>query len=240
MKNQLQQFELFKNLPEDLLQDLSQKLKIVSLEAGQVLFRKGEVGDSVFFVQTGKVKITSEDGDGNEVILNQVGSGAVIGEMALLDQEPRSANIVAINKATLMELNSEDFHATLAKNPELAQEITRSLVRRLRFATTYIERAIDWSQQIAKGDYSFIEAEAMQEGESNIDAKSDQERAARFLGAFFQMVQEIKAREDALKNQLQRLRIEIDENRRKEEVNEIAQSEFFQAIQRNKQKRTGK
>ncbi|MCB2179516.1 cyclic nucleotide-binding domain-containing protein [bacterium] len=240
MKNQLQQFDLFKNLPEDLLQDLSQKLKIVSLEAGQVLFRKGEVGDSVFFVQTGKVKITSEDGDGNEVILNQVGSGAVIGEMALLDQEPRSANVVAINKASLMELNNEDFHATLAKNPELAQEITRSLVRRLRFATTYIERAIDWSQQIAKGDYSFIEAAAMQEGESNIDAKSDQERAARFLGAFFQMVQEIKAREDALKNQLQRLRIEIDENRRKEEVNEIAQSEFFQEIQRKKQKRTGK
>lgn len=240
MRNQLQQFDLFKNLPEDLLENLSTKLQMVSLEKGQVLFHKGEVGSSVFFVQKGKLKITSEDADGNEVILNQVRSGAVIGEMALLDLEPRSASVVAITKAELMELSNEDFNATLAKNPEVGLEITRNLVQRLRFATTYIERAIDWSQKIAKGDYSFIEVAAVEEGEENVDAKSDKERAARFLGAFFQMVQEIKAREDDLKNQLQRLRIEIDENRRKEEVNEIAQSEFFQAIQRNKQKRAGK
>lgn len=235
MEEQLAQFDLFKGLPESSLENLAKKLKSIRLEAGDVLFEKGDPGDSVFIVKSGNLKVISKDNEGTEVVLNQVGAGAVIGEMSLLDSGPRSAGVVALTEATLLALSSDDFMGVLNSQPQMGLEISRSLIQRLRFATTYIENAIEWSQLIAKGDYSFIES--LDEDESFAGSGSDQERAARFLGAFFQMVEEIKAREDELKEELVRLKIEIDQTKRKQEVNEIAQSEFFRSIQEKKKKR---
>jgi CRP-like cAMP-binding protein len=238
LEHQLSQFDLFKGLPEESLQELVTKLKAIHLEKDQVLFNKGDFGDSVFIVEAGKLKVVSTDAEGNEVVLNQVGPGAILGEMSLLDQGPRSAGVVAISKVDLLALSSDDFLVALQAQPQMGMEISKGLIQRLRFATTYIENAIEWSQLIAKGDYSFIET--LKEEGADSSADTDQERAARFLGAFFKMVEEIKAREDELKEELVRLKIEIDQNKRKKEVEEIAQSEFFQEIQKRKKKQAGK
>ena len=235
MENQLAQFDLFKGLPKSNLENLVTLLNAIKLKPGQVLFEKGDPGDSVYIVKTGKLKVVSKDTDGNEVILNQVGEGAIIGEMSLLDQGTRSAGIIAVTETVLLELSQNDFMQVLCTQPQMGVEISRGLIQRLRFATTYIENAIEWSQMIARGDYSFmdtLDGEEHPEGEG-----SDQERAARFLGAFFQMVREIRAREDELKKEVVRLKIEIDQTRRKQEVSEIAQSDFFKAIQDKKKKK---
>jgi CRP-like cAMP-binding protein len=237
LESQLRQFDLFKPLPDEALADLNSKFKRVELKKDEVLFKKGDRGDALYILQEGQAKITSTDGEGNEVVLNQVGPGAVIGEMTIIDREPRSAGVVALTDATFLELNSEDFSAALDAQPQMGLEISRGLIQRLRFATTYIENAIEWSQLIAKGDYSFIEN--LDHNVAETESDSEQERAARFLGAFFQMVEEIKAREDELKQELTRLKVEIDEAKRKKDVEEIAQSEFFQELQKRKQKKAG-
>ncbi|TAK14038.1 MAG: cyclic nucleotide-binding domain-containing protein [Anaerolineae bacterium] len=232
---QLKQFELFKSLPEDVVTDLSERFKPVDLEKDQVLFNKGDAGDALYILRSGRLKMVSKDSEGNEMVLNQVGPGAVIGEMALIDREPRSAGVIALTNAALLRLSTEDFLNTLSAQPLMGLEISRNLIKRLRFATTYIENAIEWSQLIAKGEYGFIESvDESRLGET--ENSSDQERAKRFLGTFFQMVQDIKAREDELKKELVKLRVEIDQARRQTDLAEITQSEFFQNLQKKKKK----
>ncbi|MBI3158029.1 MAG: cyclic nucleotide-binding domain-containing protein [Chloroflexi bacterium] len=233
LAGQLKQFELFKSLPDEVVSDLSLRFKQVDLEKDQVLFNKGDAGDALYILRRGRLKMVSKDSEGNEMVLNQVGPGAVIGEMALIDREPRSAGVVALTEAALLRLSTEDFLNTLSAQPLMGLEISRNLIQRLRFATTYIENAIEWSQLIAKGDYSFIESvDESRLGDS--ENASDQERAKRFLGTFFQMVQDIKAREEELKKELVKLRVEIDEAKRKADLAEITQSEFFQNLRKKK------
>lgn len=232
---QLKEFELFKSLPTEVVEDLSERFKPVDLEKDQVLFNKGDAGDALYILRSGRLKMVSKDSEGNEMVLNQVGPGAVIGEMALIDREPRSAGVIALSSASLLRLSTEDFLNILSAQPLMGLEISRNLIQRLRFATTYIENAIEWSQLIARGEYGFIESvDESRLGEA--ENSSDQERAKRFLGTFFQMVQDIKAREDELKKELVKLRVEIDQARRQTDLAEITQSEFFQNLQKKKKK----
>jgi hypothetical protein len=102
--------------------------------------------------------------------------------------------------------------------------IIRSYSNRLRFSTTYIEKAIDWSQKIAAGDYSFADntqSAIRRRGET------DDDKAAELLSAFFQMVRKVKEREEGLKLQLEKLTFEIDQARRKKEFDEITGTEFY-------------
>jgi diguanylate cyclase (GGDEF)-like protein len=93
-------------------------------------------------VQKGLLKIVSTNIEGNEVILNQVMDGGIIGEMALIDQEPRSAGVIAITPSSLLKLSSEDFMKTIQDNPEIGLMISRNLTQLLRENTTQIENAI--------------------------------------------------------------------------------------------------
>lgn len=231
----LKRFDFFRNLPDEAIQDLVDHVETVELKQDEVLFNKGDVGEAVYILQDGWVKIVNVDQDGSEVVLNQVGPGAVFGEMALIDNEPRSAGVIALHDTQLLKLSREEFLDVLMKQPLVGLEISRSLIQRLRFATTYIENAIEWSKQIAAGDYDFVE----QQAESATSAvtgpsQSDQERARRFLGTFFSMVKDIREREEELKEQLVQLKVVIDQQQRKEDVEELVSSEFFQKLKESK------
>lgn len=232
----LKDFDFFKGLPDDVIVDLSDRFQVVDLEPDEVLFNKGDQGDALYLLREGRLKMVGTDSEGKEVVLNQVGPGAIIGEMALIDHEPRSAGVVAMGEVSLLKLSTEDFLGTMREQPEMGLGIARTLIQRLRFSTTYIENAIEWSQLIAKGDYAFIE-NIDTEGLGGSDNQSDQERAQRFLGTFFQMVEDIKAREDDLKEQLVRLKVEIDQVKRKSDVTDISESEFFQSLRKKKEER---
>ena len=116
---------------------------------------------------------------------------------------------------------SETFEKILDQRPDVSLAIIRGYSTRLRFATTYIERAIDWAQKIAEGDYSFLE-----QSQSLIN-DNDDSKAAQMLSAFFTMVRKVKEREDGLKQQLEKLTFEIDQSRRKQEFEEITGTEFY-------------
>jgi len=221
--NQLQKTTIFKNVTDDVLADVAIKASTRKLGKGEVLMRKGETGDSLFMIHNGWVKIVTEDSKGDELILNQCGPGETIGEMALLDGSPRSATVIALNDAEVLELKKDVFEEILEQRSDVSLAIIRSYSERLRFATTYIEKAIDWSQKTAEGDYSFIEqTQPLING-----AGSDTDKATQLLSAFFTMVRSVKAREDGLKQQLEKLTFEIDQARRKQEFEEITGTEFY-------------
>jgi CRP-like cAMP-binding protein len=224
--SQLKNTALFGELSDDALKALAQKASTHRLAKDAVLMKKGETGDSLFLIHSGWVKIVTEDSKGDELIINKCGPGENIGEMALLDRGPRSATVIALEDVEVLELKQEVFQEIIDQRPDVALGVIRSYSKRLRFNTTYIERAMDWSQKTAEGDYSFVD----QTQPLLSDQGSDGDKAAQFLATFFQMVRKVKEREDGLKQQLEKLTFEIDQSRRQKEVEEITSTEFYSKL----------
>ena len=220
---QLKNAIIFNGLSDEVLAALAQKASTRKLVKDDVLMRKGEPGDSLFLIHNGWVKIVTLDSKGDELIINKCGPGETIGEIALLDRGPRSATVIALEDTEVLELKQDVFQNILDQRPDVSLAIIRSYSERLRFATTYIERAIDWSQKTAEGDYSFID----QTQPLLNKAGSDDDKATQMLSAFFAMVRKVKEREDGLKQQLEKLTFEIDQARRKQEFEEITSTEFY-------------
>jgi CRP-like cAMP-binding protein len=221
----LQNSFLFRGLPEEQLRALAGRFRHIRLDKDEVLFKKGDVGDSLYMIAAGELKIVTQDAKGGELIINRCGPGETIGEMSLLDQSPRSAGVVALQPADVFQLDREAFVRMLDQRPDLGLSVIQSISKRLRFSTTYIEKAIAWSHQIAEGDYSFIEQAA---DESR--ASTDEDKAGQLLSAFFQMVKGVKAREEALRLEVKNLSLQIDQARRKQEVEEITSTDFYSKL----------
>lgn len=226
----LKNIPLLQGLPHEAIEALAGEVKVRHLEAGQSLFHKGDVGSAVYMIRTGWVKIVTENESGDELVLNHCGPGEVVGEMALIDHEPRSAGVVTLSEVDLLELKRDAFMQVLARQPILALDIMRNFSARLRFSTTYIEKAIEWSRRIAAGDY-YLTFEEIASANGIVDrTKADDVRAVELLSAFFEMVEGVRSREEELKQQLRELSIEIDEAKRRKTFEEVAQSTFFKDL----------
>ena len=222
---QLKRINWFDELPDDMLAALAQKVRKCILDKGEILFNKGDEGNSLFAILSGWVKIVTQDEQGNEVILNQVGAGEIIGEMALLDHEPRSAGVVALEKTSALELSREDFMEILKGQPDLALSVIRNLSARLRHNTNYIEKITQMSRRVAKGDYSFIgETQPLKPRGEKV---SEEDKLEQLQAEFYAMVKDIRKREDELKKQVQKLTLQIDEAKRKREFEEITGTDFY-------------
>ena len=215
---------LFQGLPDDVLAALAQKLTRQKLAKGQVLFRRGDQGDSLFIIDEGRIKIVREDAQGGELVLNYCEPGEAIGEMSLFDKEPRSAGVVAVTDSEVLELKRDAFFDLVNSRPDVSLVLLQSLSSRLRFASTYIQKAIEWSKRIAEGDYSLMDQMQTEQ------AVSDEDKAGQLLSAFFQMVKGVKAREEDLKQQVQKLTLIIDETKRKQEFEELTSTEFYSKL----------
>ncbi len=233
----LQKLSLLKGTPEDVLINVAGQITARDLAKGDILVRQGEPSESLFIIRKGWVKIVAEGTGDEEVVLNQCGPGQVIGEMSLLDQKPRSNTIVAISPANVLEIKYETVMETLHVYPKLALSFLRNMSDRLRFANTYIEETIVWSQHIATGDYDFVQKQVEETQSTIVDVSlSYQARASAFLSAFFKMIEGVKKREESLKQQVQELTIQIDEVKRQKAVKELTETEFFENLQATAQK----
>src|SRR5436309_1812285 len=93
---------LFREVPEADLRAIAQLVRERQFAKGSVILSAGAPGDALFFIVKGQVKVTVVAEDGREVILSVLGDGAFFGEMALLDDEPRSAHVITMDDTTLL------------------------------------------------------------------------------------------------------------------------------------------
>jgi CRP-like cAMP-binding protein len=98
--------------------------------AGTVLFREGEAGEVMYVVQTGRVRISKTGKEGDKT-LALLGPGEFFGEMAILNNKPRSATAVVEEDAKLLELDAGTFEQMIVSNAEIAVRLIRKLARRL-------------------------------------------------------------------------------------------------------------
>lgn len=118
---------------EDLatLRDLERELSWETLPAGAALFRQGDPGDALFFVVDGALDVFVRRGDGTRMRLDRLESGAVVGEMALLTQAPRSADVLAHTDVSLLRLAKDGYLELVAAHPSATVVLSRALASRL-------------------------------------------------------------------------------------------------------------
>jgi CRP-like cAMP-binding protein len=134
--------DLFSSLDKKQLRVIANSCQERTFPAGAVLMRQGDTGAGLFVVTSGKVKITQAiNPDRLEEDLGTAGPGNVLGEMALLDDHPRSATVTALEDVTALILPIWDFRSTLRNDPEIAIKLLATLSQRLRNAESHARRA---------------------------------------------------------------------------------------------------
>jgi len=131
----LRPVELFQHLNEEQLSLLAEHSREVQFRKHAILMTEGDAGESMYVIQSGLVKVFVSDEDGKELVLYEQGAGAVIGDIALLDDEPRSASVSTLDKTSALMIGKSSFIQCLKESPEMSLGIIRSLTQRLRHAT---------------------------------------------------------------------------------------------------------
>ncbi|MDM8520888.1 cyclic nucleotide-binding domain-containing protein [Anaerolineales bacterium HSG6] len=227
----LRQLPLFKKASTEALNILAENITLKTLAKDEVLIRKGDPSASLFIIQKGWVKIVAEGAGGKEIMLNQLGPGQIIGETAMLERERRSTTVIAIRPVQALEIQYDDFLAGINQNADLAMGLVSIAFDRLTFANLYIEKATEWSQYIAEGNYDAVQKQLQTSQNTVVDMNQAREvRIGALLSAFFKMVDGVKKREENLKEQIVKFKIQIDDGKKDKEVDSfMKQSMFFRA-----------
>jgi len=210
-------------------ESLQSTMDRVELADGEVLFRRGDPGDAFYVIESGKIRIFTVDEGGQEFTLNILGEGEAIGELALVDDQPRSASASAVGPTVLSRLCREDFLTGVQTSPELTSRVIRLLSQRTRHMTDYVERLGHWARLVAEGNYNQAMESIQREGSSTDRALTAVADAVK------SMVRAVQQREEQLRQEVTRLRIQIDESRRKKQVAEITETDYFQELVRQAQ-----
>jgi CRP/FNR family cyclic AMP-dependent transcriptional regulator len=134
----LKEITLFNGLSEDELAILEQSANKKLFPRNTILVSEGDTTDSLYVICSGKVKVIINDDEGREVILSVLGAGDYFGEMALLDNEPRSACVMTKEPTEIMMISKQSFMEIFSSHP-VAYNLLTGLTRRLREANKKIE-----------------------------------------------------------------------------------------------------
>lgn len=132
-------FALFAELDDRELASIANVAKTRRYAKDDVIFHADESGDVFCLIKEGQVKVTMISPEGKEIILSLLGPGEFFGEMALLDDEPRSATVVATEALELVTIWRSDFLQILGENFTIAKKVLAELSKRLRNASNRIE-----------------------------------------------------------------------------------------------------
>jgi uncharacterized membrane protein len=172
----LAQIPLFQGLADEDRDALTSKLVEKTFRSGDIVFSQGDVGSSMYVVQSGAVQIylPSADKDASPVILKDLRTGEYFGELSLFDNKPRSASVRAMVDTVLLELTRDELAEHLGRSPRAAMVILTEMGERLRETNAMLsqrattdankefEENLTWSQRLAdkvaelNGSWAFI------------------------------------------------------------------------------------
>jgi len=133
---------LFEHLDDEGRLQLSVAVKGRQLEAGQVLFNTGEPGEALYIVKSGQIEIYIKDTTGQKISLAIIREGEVFGELALLDQGPRTATALALVDSELLELDRDDLLLLFRKTPAAALHLLAGMGHMTRKANELLKTRV--------------------------------------------------------------------------------------------------
>lgn len=233
----LRTIPLFTEMPEPVLRRIAEGIVEVHIAKGKQVFVKGDVGNAMYFVLSGHLRV--DDGDRT---LSHLGSRDLFGEMALFESLPRSATVTATKACVLYRLDQAIFHRLIAEQPAIAQGIIQVLSSRLRARMQDMRDDYEYIRQVDKVTSAAAQVEGgIYEPEHLDDVAARTDALGQLARVFQRMVRQVNTREQALQQTIVELRIEIDETKTANQVAEITDTEFFQDLaQRAAQMRANK
>ncbi len=123
---------LFQDLPEDQLAYLSKLTHEFTYPRGSIITSQGEMSNSLHIIMEGRLKVFVNGSEGRQVVLSFLGPGDFVGELSLLDNEPRSASVLAVAKTRTLMLTQESFNRFVDTYPQNLLPMLRILAKRLR------------------------------------------------------------------------------------------------------------
>ena len=186
----LRNVPLLSLLSENELALLARVVTRKSYPRNSQILGAGDPTDSLYILISGRIKVFMGDLDGKEVILSILGPNEFFGEMGLIDNSPRSANVVALEPCELICISKPDFKRCLSENFEMAMTVMRGLVKRLREADKQIGSLalMDVFGRVAR---LLLEMAEDVNGEKRVTKKLSKQDIARMIGASREMVSRV-------------------------------------------------
>jgi CRP-like cAMP-binding protein len=162
----LVQVPLFAGLSAAELEHLSIGLRRRRYPKGRVIVRQGDPGTTLYIVEAGRVKVVLTSPKGQEAILNVIGPGDFFGDIALLDGQPRTADVIAVEESQLLLFGRDALVRAIEESPRLALGLLAALAGRLRRDVDLIEEAsfLDVPARLARLLLRLAEASAARDG----------------------------------------------------------------------------
>jgi CRP/FNR family cyclic AMP-dependent transcriptional regulator len=193
--NSLAEIPLFKGLPAERLKRLTEILRKKVVPSGTNMITAEQPGEVVYVILEGTVKILIEQVDGREVILAFLGAGDTVGEMSLVDSSGRSANVMTMERCTLLWMDRATFQEMLRNVPEFAQNLVKLLAGRLRMANEQIQSlsSLDVAGRLARQLLAFAEryGRPAEDGGTMIPLRLTQSDLAELVGASRERVNQV-------------------------------------------------
>jgi CRP/FNR family transcriptional regulator, cyclic AMP receptor protein len=126
---------LLSGLPSETLVQLATLARRRSYRRGEIIFHQGDPGDTLHIIESGTVKIVVDAESGNEAVLRILGPGKSFGELALMDGEPRSATIEALENVETVVLRRADFMDIVRTNPSALDALFATVAQLIRGLT---------------------------------------------------------------------------------------------------------
>jgi CRP/FNR family transcriptional regulator, cyclic AMP receptor protein len=133
---------LFAGLGEEAIGSIAGLCTRRQLDAGEVLFQKGDKGDALYGVRRGRIRIETGTAGGGRLTLNMLGPGDLFGEIALFDGQPRTADAVSAEPSELFMVRRSDFLAFLEREPRITVRLLELLCQRIRWVSDRMEEAV--------------------------------------------------------------------------------------------------
>ena len=186
----LDRVDLFDGLSDEQAEVLKGRSRIRSFAPNTIVVNEGDDGSSLFVVQSGSLKVFLTDNVGREVTLSLLDPGDYFGELALLDDAPRSASVIALTRSEVLQIPRVAFLALIEAHPACMQIVVRNLVGRIRTLTESV-RSLALVDVFGRISRIFDSLAVEEDGVGIIDRHLTQQDLANMVGASREMVNRI-------------------------------------------------
>ncbi len=186
MEENLAKAGIFQGVDSDAALALGNQLETVDYPRGSAIFTEGELGDRLYIILTGKVKLGRHAPDGRENLLAVMGPSDMFGELSVFDPGPRTSTATAVTEVRLATMDRANMREWIAQRPEIAEQLLRVLARRLRRTNNNLADLIftDVPGRVAKQLLQLARQFGQQDnGQLRVTHDLTQEELAQLVGA---------------------------------------------------------
>jgi CRP/FNR family transcriptional regulator, cyclic AMP receptor protein len=186
----LEQVAIFAGLPPAELEAIEHCAVVRHFPKNTVMLVEGDLGDSLYFILEGRVKVYLTDDQGHEIVVNIKDAGDYFGELAALGESPRAASVMTLEQSKFAIVPSDELKTCLKRHPDIALYLIRTMSRHIRDLTENVRdlALLDVYQRVSR----FLQKQAIQQnGKWVITQRPSQQEIANHVGASREMISRV-------------------------------------------------